>query len=60
MDELGFELAAYNPKRKNRNGKVHKLRANEELIGVYGVYLEKKSFSAFGLIVKVVNDHVFV
>ena len=55
MDEKGYEIGAYNPKRLPRSGIVHKLAENEELIGVYGVSHKKPSFSAFGLIVKVTH-----
>ena len=57
LDENEKEIDCYNPFNHAREGPVHKLAANEQLIGVYGVRNKNNPwFSSFGSIVKVKHE----
>ena len=53
LDKNGDEIGCYNPEKNIKNGPVHEIADDEELIGVYGVRNKQKCFSSFGFIVKV-------
>ena len=58
LDKTGDEIGCFNPYNEFKEGPVHEIADDEELIGVYGVSDKKgkKCFSSFGFIVKVKQD----
>ena len=54
MDDYGDEVKAYNPRALTHATREIRLKENQELIGVYGVYGTRGAgFESFGFIVKV-------
>ena len=55
LDKNGGVIDHYNPNNRARQGNIHEIAENEELIGVYGVRNKAEWLSTFGFIVKVRN-----
>ena len=53
LDNKSDEIDSYNPRNRAREGTVHEIKDNEELIGVYGVKDKDQYFTKFGFIVRV-------
>ena len=56
LDKNFYEIESYNPVDLQRDGPIHEIADNEELIGVYGVRNKKYYLTSFGFIVKVRQD----
>ena len=52
LDSVMKAIGSYNPYQERGKATMHRLAANEHLIGVYGVSNRKEWFTSFGFLVK--------